>query len=1168
MMYENVPRRGGRFDRLPSKVLAEPAFVGREQELAVLEHHLKLATEGKGTTVFISGEAGAGKTRLTTEFLKRARKKGITTLAGWCLSNAAVPYFPFFEAFNAYFTREREPEKDKPEQLEVTEWLAGPSQAEKAGRPRAISPQMWKDQTFFAVAKILTAISTKKPTILFIDDVHWADSASLALIHYIARAIRFEKILLLVTFRIEELKADAEGRPHPLVETLRLMKREDLIMEIKVTSLNESDVSQLAINMLGGNLQQELAERLTEESQGSPLFVVESLRMLHERGELLKKDEKWSFTSSELGIPAKIRDIILQRLSCLLRNQRKMVDVASVIGEKFDAELLASVIGLDFGEVIETLDVISQTTSLLGCEKELYRFDHTRTRDTVYEEISLSLKKVYHTKVAEQLENKIKDGKLPISKLAYHFAQAGDKGKAVKYALAAGQDALVRWSNTEAIKHFSYVVEAIGKGPEYSEERLSAFEGLGDAFYAGSMFKESMKIFEDLGDTAETSVVRLRALRKAAESAFQHGDAPHLIEIVKKAEPYVAADRLESARILYSRARAFTIQDKNIAALENTEAALQVFEEEHSPWDIAWALLGIGVSKGILGMSQEAIAAALRSIALFEELGDFRWQMEAYFAAGVTFNMCFLEHEALDLLAKVVKIDEKMKMGDYIRLFHANGFSAKSFCQMGDFEKALSYSLKALELSKKTDSIWAHGLVYSDLTMEYALQGDLKNAEKFFKNLMKLPTKILIHPSLRGVLPKAVLLAGKNQWKESNQYFKEYLERFKARPEPANESFAKLVYAWALERQGRHEEARLQLEESQKIRQKAEKRFRHADLKVHLIARRKVEVGEEFELRLDLINVGRNPATLDKIEGVIPSGLEVVEHMSFCSFKSGIVILKEKNVGPFKVETVKIKLKVTKKGSYKINPEVTYINELGQTKKSVAKAFTISASPKKPTFEVLPGRIATGYMELDRLLMGGIPENYAVVLIGPPSDERAFLIKNFLEAGTAKDEVVFYVTTQADNLEDFLENPNFHLFLCNPKPKTKVPDLPNVTRIRSKTDLTNLNISLVKAYRNIEPSRKKRICVETVSNVLLNYEAKATCKWVSELTADLGSKGFTMLAVMDPSMHPPDQANAVVNSFDGEISITQTDDPLECKKSLRVKRLKNQDYIKNPVCFV
>ena len=135
------------------------------------------------------------------------------------------------------------------------------------------------------------------------------------------------------------------------------------------------------------------------------------------------------------------------------------------------------------------------------------------------------------------------------------------------------------------------------------------------------------------------------------------------------------------------------------------------------------------------------------------------------------------------------------------------------------------------------------------------------------------------------------------------------------------------------------------------------------------------------------------------------------------------------------------------------------------------------------------------------------------------------------------------------------------------KPKTQIPDRPNVFKLRSKTDLTNLSISLSKAYQNIEPSKKKRICVEIVSDVLLHYKADTTRKWISESITDLGSKGFTMLGVMDPSMHPSDQANAVINLFDGEINITQNDDPLECKKSIRVKKLRNQDYIKNSICL-
>ena len=326
--------------------------------------------------------------------------------SGSCLSNAAIPYFPFFEAFNAYFTKE--PSEKPAGSLNVAGWLKGPAQSETAEKPQTFSAQAWKDQTFVAVTKTLLDISTREPVVLFIEDLHWADSASLSLIHYIGRAIKPARILLLATFRTEDLTTDAEGRPHPLVETMRLMRREDLVQELKIANLDETNVSHLAKNMLGGELKQDFTEELAKESQGNPLFVVESLRMLHERNKLLQENNKWCLTSDKLAIPDKIRDIILQRMSTLLRNQRKIIDAASVIGEKFDAELLASVVSSSFIEVVETLELIAQTTSLLACEEGLYRFDHARTRDAVYGEVSSVLKKVYHGRVAEQLESQSK----------------------------------------------------------------------------------------------------------------------------------------------------------------------------------------------------------------------------------------------------------------------------------------------------------------------------------------------------------------------------------------------------------------------------------------------------------------------------------------------------------------------------------------------------------------------------------------------------------------------------------------------------------------------------------------------------------------------------------------------------------------------------------------
>jgi KaiC/GvpD/RAD55 family RecA-like ATPase len=205
---------------------------------------------------------------------------------------------------------------------------------------------------------------------------------------------------------------------------------------------------------------------------------------------------------------------------------------------------------------------------------------------------------------------------------------------------------------------------------------------------------------------------------------------------------------------------------------------------------------------------------------------------------------------------------------------------------------------------------------------------------------------------------------------------------------------------------------------------------------------------------------------------------------------------------------------------------------------------------------------------LDSLLLGGIPKDYAVALTSSPCDERELLIKNFLRSGV-EEGISFYVTTEANNLQDLLENPTFYLFLCNPKPKIEVPDLSNVFKLQGKTDLNNLGIALTKAYRSLDQNRgkSKRICIEILSEVLEDYGSKTTRKWISDLITNYGAKGFTMLAVMNPAMHPSDQATAVIDLFDGEISITQSDDPLDCKKSILVKKLRNQDYIKNPICL-
>ena len=247
---------------LKSGVLAEPPLVGREREFEELQSCLDSAIGEKGNTVFVSGEAGSGKTRLIHEFLEAAKqKKEIVILSGRCLSNAAVPYLPFIEAFKTHFSR-KEDKLLESDETEINAWLTGIKQAEKTGEYRNLSPQAMKDLTFAAITNALSTIAACKPMVLFMEDLHWADSASLSLLHYVARNIGSARVLVLATFRSEELTADAEGYEHPLAEELRLMRRENLVIDIKLANLNRDSLAEVARNMLGGNVDANLAAKL------------------------------------------------------------------------------------------------------------------------------------------------------------------------------------------------------------------------------------------------------------------------------------------------------------------------------------------------------------------------------------------------------------------------------------------------------------------------------------------------------------------------------------------------------------------------------------------------------------------------------------------------------------------------------------------------------------------------------------------------------------------------------------------------------------------------------------------------------------------------------------------------------------------------------------------
>lgn len=224
--------------------------------------------------------------------------------------------------------------------------------------------------------------------------------------------------------------------------------------------------------------------------------------------------------------------------------------------------------------------------------------------------------------------------------------------------------------------------------------------------------------------------------------------------------------------------------------------------------------------------------------------------------------------------------------------------------------------------------------------------------------------------------------------------------------------------------------------------------------------------------------------------------------------------------------------------------------------------------PIQTKMQKIKGRIATGNKNLDKLLYGGIPPNFAVALTAPSSDEANSLIKTFIETGSKNSETTFFVTVDPSLGRDIARKfpLNFYLFICNAQidPSLKIS---NVFTLSGIDNLTEISIALKQAVRKLDISHKgpRRICVNIVSDVLLQHGAVIARKWLAELIAALSSDGFTILAVINPQMHSSEDLHALLGLFQGEISIRETETVKELKRYLKIKRMSNKKYLKNEI---
>jgi len=338
--------------------------------------------------------------------------------------------------------------------------------------------------------------------------------------------------------------------------------------------------------------------------------------------------------------------------------------------------------------------------------------------------------------------------------------------------------------------------------------------------------------------------------------------------------------------------------------------------------------------------------------------------------------------------------------------------------------------------------------------------------------------------------------------------------------------------------------------------------FERAKIQAALVPQiQQVKTGEDLTLEIHAVNIGKEAILLTQVNEILPASFELIAKPDYCHIEDSYVNLKGKRLDPLKTEEITLVFRSRIEGSFEVKPKIAYVDEAGHE---------LFCEPEPATIEVsegFPSRIATGCTELDTLLMGGIPENYPVILTSPFCDERDILIKKFLEVGVKNGEIVFYLTVAPTELTHLAEEhpSNLFLFICNPHAEKMIKDAPNIFKLKGVDKITDISIALTKALRELGDSqgRQKRVCIEIVSDVLLQHQAVTTKRWLTELISELRARRFTTLAVVNPLMHPPQDVQAILGLFDGEIALYDEKTKEGSQRFIRIKRMYNQKYLDN-----
>ena len=805
-------------------------FVARERELGRLDHYLDSALNGQGRVIFVTGEAGSGKTALVDEFTRQLMKQesNLIVAGGVCQAYSGMgdPYLPFRQILRL-LTGDVE-----------TRWQAGTINREHAQRLWALMPASvgallgvapdlidifisgsallkratmaapeyadWPLQLEQVVARkesgqyqdglkqhnlfeqytrLLQTLAHRNPLLLVLDDLQWADAGSINLLFHLGRLLDGHRILIVGIYRPADVALGRGGERHPLTPVINEFARYFGQIEINLKQASDQQFVEQLLDTEPNRLDDEFRQELFQHSNGHALFTIELLRGLQERGELIKdKNGQW-VAGPALNwdtLPARVESVIGERIGRLPATLLEVLKVASVAGENFTAEVVASVQGVHEREMIRwlsgQLDIQHHLVRASGSEQvegqrlSHYRFQHILFQHYLYSSLDAIERTYLHEALGLALEQLYGERAAEVAlQLARHFEAAGLPAKTITYLQAAGDAAAQLYAGVEAAAHY-YKALALAEQEQVAVEiRFALYTRLGNILELDSQFDQALAIYsamEALAHEHNDEPMRLSALtsQAAIHAAPYPGQDLARAETLSEQALVLArelGERAAEAKILSNLLNIYRYSNRMSEAIAYGERALALTRELNLTPQMAVTLNDLARLYGLSGHLDQSDAFAREAITLLRELGNQPSLVDSLASA------CAFSVYAGDFDQVIAYSQEAWQISQAMHNIWDQSYSVMTagyaYWERGEVDKALMTMEDSIRLSKEAGFVVPQVLTQADLAAVYAQLGDFERGfEAAQLALAAAETKI---PVYRGLVLAALahlhLLNGK-----------------------------------------------------------------------------------------------------------------------------------------------------------------------------------------------------------------------------------------------------------------------------------------------------------------------------------------------------------------------------------------------------------------------